>query len=228
MQKALILFSFILASCAGIQTRYHEVKAGDTLGRVAEQYNVPVRELARANSNQAAKGLKVGSKLYIPFEEGIDWDKDVENEIALESPTLKSQPAVTVPFSWPMKGWISSKFGKRRRKMHDGIDIAAPHGTPIAAARSGHVIYAGARIPGYGKMVIVRHADEYSSVYAHLSRINVKKGQFVARGQRLGRCGQTGRATGPHLHFEVRENRVPVNPLLYLQGQYATNKIRSR
>jgi murein DD-endopeptidase MepM/ murein hydrolase activator NlpD len=110
--------------------------------------------------------------------------------------------------------------------MHDGVDIAAPEGTWVKAARSGHVIYASDRIGGYGRMIILRHPDSFATVYAHLSAIHARKGQFIAKGQYLGKVGQTGHAEGPHLHFEVRNNRVPVNPLLYLHVNVAANILR--
>jgi murein DD-endopeptidase MepM/ murein hydrolase activator NlpD len=123
---------------------------------------------------------------------------------------------------------VTSPFGKRGKKDHDGVDIGARQGTIVRASRSGHVIYAGNRIRGYGNMIIIRHADTFSTVYAHLSKITVKKNQFIGRGLPIGRVGRTGHATGSHLHFEVRNNRVPVDPLLYLQGQFAANRISSR
>lgn len=233
MQKVLFLFIFILASCSGIQSRYHEVGSGESLVEIANKYDVPLRELQAHNAKRVAKGIKTGTKLYIPFEQGASWDGD-SDQLAAET----SQPTSAVyssrgiasnaPFLWPCKGFVSSPFGHRHGRPHEGIDIAARQGTPVGAARSGHVIYAGNRISGYGSMVIVRHADTFATVYAHLSKIEVKKGQFVSRGQRVGRVGKTGRATAPHLHFEVRNQRIPVDPLLYLQGQFAANRISSR
>ncbi len=103
----------------------------------------------------------------------------------------------------------------RRGRPHEGVDIAAQKGTPIFAAESGRVIFSG-RMSGYGKVVIVKHAGRYRSVYAHASRLLVRKGEFVERGQKVAEVGSTGRSTGPHLHFEIRRSETPQNPLAYL------------
>jgi murein DD-endopeptidase MepM/ murein hydrolase activator NlpD len=99
---------------------------------------------------------------------------------------------------------------------HDGIDIAAPEGTPISAAGDGTAIYVGEQ-SGYGQVVILRHDDGLVTVYAHASAVLVREGARVTRGQVVAKVGQTGRTTGPHLHFEVREGTTPKNPLQYLQ-----------
>ena len=122
------------------------------------------------------------------------------------------------PFLRPVKGRITSRFGYRRhpilggRRFHTGVDIAAPRGTPIRAARGGMVIFAG-WLGGYGKCVIIDHGDGYTTLYAHCSSICVSRGQRVSRGQVVGRVGSTGLSTGPHVHFEVRYRGRPVNPL---------------
>jgi len=217
---------FWLTGCGSIQSRYHEVRSGENLNAIARRYDIPVRELARYNSDRVvtAKALRAGTKLYIPFEESAAWDGDTD----FRAQMIPDAVIATAPFSWPLQGQLTSQYGWRKRRMHDGIDIAARMGTPVVAARSGHVLYAGNRISGYGNLVIIKHADSFSTVYAHLSRTDVRKGQFVSRGSRVGRVGRTGRASGPHLHFEVRNARLPVDPLLYLQGQYAANRITGR
>lgn len=220
-------------ACAGIQPRYHEVAAGETLGKIATTYQVPVEQIEKHNP-QLAEGLKPGAKLYIPFEANPTWNEPTEADSAQVREVAAAEPAYDVApadFAWPVSGTITSGFGhrhlrhRRASREHEGIDIGARRGMPVHASRSGHVIYAGNRISGYGNMIIVKHADNYSTVYAHLSRLSVKKGQFVTRGQRIGAVGKTGRAYGYHLHFEIRRDRDPVNPLLYLQGQYATNTL---
>jgi lipoprotein NlpD len=116
---------------------------------------------------------------------------------------------------WPVQGLLYSRYGLRDGQRHDGIDIAAPEGTPVGAAAAGTVVYAG-RQSGYGAIVIVRHAAGLLTVYAHASAILVEQGQTVRAGQPIARVGRSGRTTGPHLHFEVREGTRPRNPLLYL------------
>ena len=119
------------------------------------------------------------------------------------------------PLAWPLKGVLYGRFGVRAGKRHDGIDIAAPEGTPVLAAAAGTVIYAGEQ-PGYGAIVILRHEGGLVTLYAHNARILVDEGARVRRGEPVARVGQTGRTTGPHLHFEVREGTRPRNPLLFL------------
>jgi len=99
--------------------------------------------------------------------------------------------------------------------MHDGVDIAAPIGTPISAADSGVVIYSG-KLRGYGNVVIIRHDSHYVTVYGHDSVNLVREGQQVARGQKIGEMGYSGHTTGPNLHFEVRRDNIARNPLPYL------------
>ncbi len=218
-----------VSSCAGIRSRYHYVEPGDSLATIASRYDIPVAELRQHNKEVLEQGIREGMKLYIPFEEDPRWNSDLVTQSG-RAPSSDVPSEVAVDFKWPVAGSVSSLFGnrtKRRRQsgFHEGIDIAAPRGTPVKAARAGHVIYAGNRIRGYGNMIIVRHMDDYSTVYAHLSKMNVKKGQFIARGQKLGAVGRTGHASGTHLHFEIREKQTPLDPLLFLQGQYATNTL---
>lgn len=103
-----------------------------------------------------------------------------------------------------------------KKKPHLGIDLAAPKGTPILAAHDGVVVYAGRDFRGFGKMVLIEGAYGWASLYAHFTTINVKTGDRVSQGQKLGGMGRTGRATGVHLHFELRKKKGPVDPLLYL------------
>jgi murein DD-endopeptidase MepM/ murein hydrolase activator NlpD len=119
---------------------------------------------------------------------------------------------------WPVTGRITSYFGWRvhpilhKKKYHSGLDIAVGTGTPIAAADTGVVIFCG-RNGGYGNMIALDHGNEISTVYAHCSVLLVTNGQTVAKGDTIGKVGSTGFSTGPHLHFEVRKNGVPVNPM---------------
>lgn len=132
-------------------------------------------------------------------------------------------PESTGSFSYPVRAPITSPFGPRRhpifgvRSMHSGIDLAAPYGTPIKASEGGVVIYSG-WYGGYGKVVILDHAKGFSTLYAHLSSTKVGVGARVKQGEVVGFEGSTGYATGPHLHFEVREQGKPKNPVIYLGG----------
>lgn len=124
-------------------------------------------------------------------------------------------------FGWPITGRIVSRFGYRRHPLwggfhlHTGVDIAAPYGKPITSADSGEVIYSG-WWDGYGKAVVIDHGRGYTTVYGHMSRILVQVGQKSEKSQVIGLVGSTGFSTGPHLHFEIRYNGKPVDPLAYL------------
>tara|TARA_B100001971_G_C18268046_1_gene596669 strand:- start:107393 stop:107950 length:558 start_codon:yes stop_codon:yes gene_type:complete len=122
----------------------------------------------------------------------------------------------TGDFIWPVPSSkkISSHFGKRGSRRHEGIDIPARHGSNILAARGGKVTFSG-RMRGYGNIVVVKHDGGYHTVYAHNSKNYAKKGQRVSTGEVIALVGNTGRSTGSHLHFEVRKNNVNQNPMAY-------------
>ncbi len=120
---------------------------------------------------------------------------------------------------WPLKDVeVSSGFGHRHGSFHEGIDLRAGIGTPIYAAAKGRVTYTGSRISGYGRMVVLKHKGGYFTIYAHQSSIAVRVGQKVKKGQLLGKSGNSGRTSGPHLHFEVRKGTLPLNPARLLKS----------
>jgi murein DD-endopeptidase MepM/ murein hydrolase activator NlpD len=129
------------------------------------------------------------------------------------------------PSLWPLEGRVSSSFGERMDPIngegafHSGIDICAPYGSPVRATGDGDVTGA-AMGAGYGREIVLDHGHDLRTVYGHLSAIAVLPGQHVIRGQVIGYVGQSGRATGPHLHYEVRVHNVPVNPHKYLRNSY--------
>ncbi len=127
--------------------------------------------------------------------------------------------AQKAPFAIPVKQAyrFTSGFGMRWGRMHNGSDFAAPHGTPIHATADGVVTHAG-WLSGYGRVVKIKHEFGIETRYAHMSKIRVKKGQRVSRGQRIGDMGNTGRSTGTHLHYEVRVDGKPVNPMIYIKA----------
>ena len=123
-------------------------------------------------------------------------------------------PTIPLPLAWPLTAPIvGDRFGPRGDTWHSGIDLSAPMGTPVYSARSGEVVWAGWRNGGWGFLVIVAHGRGERSMYAHLSRIDVRVGVWIGQGVRVGLIGATGHATGPHLHFEVRIRGASVNPL---------------
>lgn len=153
--------------------------------------------------------------------EGPDADGMRANSILerLDEMNLYRIAAQKAPFSIPLKSSFrfTSGFGKRWGRMHEGTDFAAPHGTPIYATADGVVTHAG-WMSGYGRLVKIQHEFGIETRYAHQSQIRVKVGQRVSRGERIGDMGNSGRSTGTHLHYEVRVNGKPVNPMTYIKA----------
>ncbi|MBU1276080.1 MAG: M23 family metallopeptidase [Proteobacteria bacterium] len=136
---------------------------------------------------------------------------------------LKSRRSIlaSTPALWPVRGWVTSGFGTRispfgqGRHFHSGLDISTRRGTPIIAPAAGVVTFAG-RDGGYGRMLAINHGHGIVTRYAHLDKIKTKLGQKVERGQTIATVGNTGRSTGPHLHYEVLLSGVPTNPMYYI------------
>jgi murein DD-endopeptidase MepM/ murein hydrolase activator NlpD len=125
-------------------------------------------------------------------------------------------------FLWPVRGVVVSDFGPKPGGLqNDGVNIAAPRGTPFRAAEAGTVIYAGNELRGFGNLLLLRHEGGYVTAYAHADELSVQRGDQVRRGQTIGRVGQTGGVTTPQLHFEIRRGTRPVNPMDYLGAQTA-------
>jgi murein DD-endopeptidase MepM/ murein hydrolase activator NlpD len=149
------------------------------------------------------------------LEGGLSSDFDGDRTVLADAPSL-----------WPVEGRVGSSFGERQDPIngesafHSGIDIEAPDGTPVRAAADGSVTDA-AMANGYGREIVLDHGHDLASLYGHLSAIAVVPGQHVVRGQVIGYVGHSGRATGPHLHYEVRVHKVPVNPHIYLRISYS-------
>ncbi len=178
---------------------YYTVKRGDSLWSISRRFNVSLKTLMGLNGLSEKSILRIGKTIKIPY---------------------RGSYSTGIAFLWPTRGRLTSPFGWRilrgRRQYHTGIDIANRTGTPIYASASGVVSFSG-WIRGYGRVVIISHSYGYKTVYGHCSVLLVKTGQYVRQGQYIAKMGSTGYATGPHLHFEIRKNGKPQNPLNYLR-----------
>ena len=233
---------FYLSACQGIkhlpgqyhvgQGVYHFVQTGQTLYSIAKAYDVELKYLQRINGIHRASNLQVGQKLWIPGARVVRYVPPTDTP-SLASDKNKSLTKRVTPgkrksstgkksisrLAWPVKGILTSRFGRRRGRNHEGIDIGAKKGTPIRAAAAGKVVFSGWGPTGYGKMVIIKHPGHLTTVYAHNDKNWVKKNMKVKKGQQIAAVGNTGRSTGPHLHFEVRNDTHPKNPLNYLSSK---------
>ena len=177
---------------------------------------------ARAAKRDALRNVKESKAEFLHEVAGLQRASSAlaaQIRAAQASSVSYSAPGDTTPsaagFIWPVNGPVTSGFGMRWGRMHEGIDIAAGSGTPIRAAAAGRVVYAG-WMSGYGNLVAIDHGGGVSTAYGHQSSIAVGNGQVVSQGQTIGYVGCTGHCFGPHLHFEVRINGSPVDPLGYL------------
>ena len=192
----------------------HTVKKSETLGKIAEGYGLPSKTIARYNNIDPEAALAVDTKLIIPGVEPII-PKVSRNVVYAE----KSSYTPVKKFAPSSAGGMFMKptSGTQTQGAHSGhmaLDIANKVGTPVYAAESGTVIRADTTgyNGGYGSVIVIDHGNGYQTLYAHLSAQNIKKGDTVARGQQIGNMGNTGRSTGPHLHFEIIKGKQKLNP----------------
>jgi LysM repeat protein len=195
---------------SGFTGVYHTVEKGQTLWRISKTYGVDLETLQWVNDVEDVTDLRVGRVLFIP---------GVSRQVAVEPFLPEVEPSrERIDLIWPIRGRATSGFGPRGRSVHEGIDLAAPKGTPVLASASGRVAYSGNGMSGYGKVVVIKHTNDLSTVYAHNSSLLVRMGDRVGQGQTIAKVGATGRATGPHLHFEIRRRGVPEDPRHFLSG----------
>lgn len=241
-KSLLLIFSvFLFFSCAAPFGVYHRVKKDETLYSIAKLYGTSVDNLEKNNNIPDAKKIRVGDYIFVPgvaapLETGggtsvahsnakKETPKDVDktqkqaaksagksSQAGKNSAASAAKPAKPSQYIWPVKGVITSKFGPRWGKKHSGIDIGCPQGTPVVASAAGTVVFSGEK-SGYGLAIIIKHPDNSFTIYAHNSKNLVSDQQPVKQGEKIALVGQTGRASGPHLHFEIRKGSVPVDPL---------------
>ncbi len=196
---------------------YTKLNVGDRVtvprGRAVVASRAPEPKIARPRTEPVATVSSVPTQTARVA-------KAEPEHVATQNVTKQAEPAGGMPqFRWPVKGRIIARFGREPNgTQNDGINLAVPEGTPIKAADDGVVAYAGNELKGYGNLVLIRHSDGYVSAYANASKLLVKRGEQVRRGQVIARAGQTGNVTSPQLHFEIRKGSTPVDPTRYLGG----------
>jgi murein DD-endopeptidase MepM/ murein hydrolase activator NlpD len=192
---------------------YHSVVSGDTLASITEYYKVAVEDIANYELNEIPEGgqLPIGLKLVIPGGKKPYIPRVVEH---YTGPIPEGAERGTGIFGWPTSGRITCGFNCYPG--HHAVDIGNVAGTPVYAADSGYVAKVGWSDMGYGKMILIDHGNGFQTLYAHLHVILVEEGTSVGKGTLIGRIGDSGNATGPHLHFELREKGKQRNPVIYL------------
>jgi len=188
---------------------YHTARPGETLASIARTHGTSWQLLASANRLTDPNRIEAGQSIWIPAKPGR------EGRVA----ALPLRSGLVVPqgsLRWPVDAVPSSGFGMRHGRFHGGIDIPGAQGTPIVAAADGVVIFSGGDLNGFGNTVILGHANGLATLYAHTSRNGVREGGRVRQGQVVAWMGQTGRAWGTHLHFEVHHHGRLVDPLQWL------------
>jgi murein DD-endopeptidase MepM/ murein hydrolase activator NlpD len=197
----------------------YRVRPGDTLSDLADRFGVSMLELAAVNQLDSPYHLNVGQRLQMPDAPIV--------EVAVRSERRSAPKAADGPpplsgdgFLWPVNGKLVGGFGETKDgQVRAGIDIAARKGTPVLACEDGIVVYADDGIRGYGKLVLIRHDQDYISTYAHNSVLLVEVGATVRRGQVIARVGDSGDVADSQLHFELRKGREPIDPETMLVGR---------
>ncbi len=194
---------------------WYVVEPGETLDLIARRAGVPAEDILELNGFESAALVKPGTLLFVLTGTATEGLTPGSTAAAAAATELGPAPALR----WPLTTihiLIGSPFGARWGKPHEGIDLPAPVGTPVFAAADGRVVYAGGAIRGYGNLIVLKHAGDLLTAYAHNSVLLVSQGQSVRAGDRIALVGQSGHASGPHLHFEVRSGQIPRDPMSYL------------
>jgi murein DD-endopeptidase MepM/ murein hydrolase activator NlpD len=189
---------------------YHHVRPGETLAAIGRLYGLEWKTLAKANELADPHHLEVGQSIWIPSSARQGYPR-------LPPLAVPSRFAPDRVLQWPAQGLLSSDFGQRGRRLHAGIDISGERGTPIVAADAGVVLFSGSGPNGYGNTVMLHHNHGLITLYAHNERNVVRQGDRVRRGQVIAYMGDTGRASGTHLHFEVHQEGRLTDPRRWLQ-----------
>ena len=201
--------------------RSHTVAEGETGFSIALDYGVPWSSIAAANGLKVGDPVKAGQKLAIPTIASKAVTAAEATPTPSPAPSASAAALADTPapkFAWPLTGKVRRSFAVAETKSgpHEGIDLLAAEGIAVRASAAGKVIFAGQGPDDYGLTVIVFHGGRWTTTYSFLSKVTVKEGDEVKAGERVGLVGETGMATEPQLHFEVRKNRVALDPVKFL------------
>ncbi len=237
-ELAVVLGAILLVSCSLFTTPedinyiLYPIGPGDTVQSIAARFDITVNELVQVNRIRNPRNLPAGSVLHIPYYgQSTARHKNDAKLVGMQGhigPDQHSQKMVSLSaarryigkLAWPVTGAkVVSVFGQRWGTFHEGVDIAASEGVPILAAHAGQVVYSGDGIRGYGNLVVLK-GDGILTIYGHNYSNEVSVGDVVEQGDEIAKVGQSGKATGPHLHFEVRvkdkdDKNVAVDPLVF-------------
>jgi len=220
-----------------------EIPATEEIGTVPEDGDIQIKSLGPASGvTEIPARRKGGIESQGRFNEEVDdeaqgeietdsrprrYDEDALDEAQLvpkrpnvdQPSSISAAPPADNNFTWPAQGTVTRSFSPsgKGKAQNDGINIAAAKGSPVVAANNGVVAHAGNQLRGFGNVVLVKHDNGMMTVYAHLDKVSVKKGDIVNTGQKLGTVGQTGTVKEPQLHFEIRKGRKPIDPNQYLR-----------
>lgn len=182
---------------------YHRVEKGQTLWRISKIYAVDLDELVQVNHISDATNIEVGQMIFVPKSGPIQFQQTTDY--------------TGEDFLWPVRGRVIHAFGQTYDNMvNKGINILPYRASEVVAARGGKVVFTSPDFKGYGKTLIIDHADGFSTVYAMNSEILIKIGENVQRGQRIARIGQSESGRNSYLHFEIRKGHLAQNPNFYL------------
>jgi murein DD-endopeptidase MepM/ murein hydrolase activator NlpD len=213
-----------------LRGHWYKIQRGDTLSEISRREEIPQEDIVELNALHDPSKIHVGQRLFIPHStvsrgETLKEVFDVSTETAgISSNAQSSDPLskeallpILAKIQWPLKSvQVSSPFGPRGGKPHEGLDLKAPEGTEVRSALAGTITRSEFNTSGYGWLIVIDHGGGIETRYAHHRRNQVELGAQVKAGQVIAEVGSTGRSTGAHLHFELRIKTKPVDPLIYL------------
>ena len=198
-------------------SKRYKIKKGDTLYKIAKCSSTNVLEIKNKNTNLNEKKLIVGSVINLPYY-SINNCKLKSKKIAKKNRSIKKSIKSKEIFIWPVQGSIITYFGKQKGgRKNDGINIISVKGNPVRAAMSGKVIYRGNELLAWGNLIIIKHKNNWTTAYAHLDKLLVKKGEIIKTGDIIASVGATGNVDKSQLHFQVRKNSKPLDPMKFLK-----------